>query len=677
MRRFPFLLTSVFFLAVAGMLRESAGENADRSSTRVLNGALDLHGYDLLRSGSITLSGTWEVFWDTVAPPQCLASLTSVRKPEYIRVPHRWRQIKNKRNISSATYRLKIRSVPVTPLALRLSFWPCSYKLWINGKLAQEEGEIRPGRSRHDLAWRSAIVPLEASGSEIEIVLSLGGSIFSQFSGFSPPMLLGTESRLQSILGLNLGIKAVIGSCFLLFSIIGLLFFLLGGKRQLGYVYLGLFDLTLVVPFMILRGNDIAFLFPAIPLGFYVPLIVNDPVTFVFLFLFFRSFFPEETPKLVVTLSLCILASYIIVASVINGFIFSDLFYISDLIVFLAYILVAALIMISAVLKKRRNSLLIFSGVILFLIISLVAQYAMAYASDQPALYYLVYLGYAILIASQLFTIARDFSHAQRESTLHRERLNHAEKLATLGTVVAGVAHEVNNPNNAILLDAQTQRKALGELFPVLDELSESRGDLRICGLEYSQLKEELTKASERLVRNSQRISRIVSDLKALSKKEVDMHEKIDINAVISSAGQVIDHFIRKSTKNYHVDLTANIPPIKGNIQYLEQVIINLIKNACQSLAEMEKGVFVSTRYDPHTKQVIIEIRDQGRGIDSKTLQNLFVPFYSTKGREGTGLGLSICSNIIKSHGGRMEVTSQLDVGTDIRVFLPSSLPSS
>jgi signal transduction histidine kinase len=672
-------LRPIAILFILSILALTHGATGAGKGPQAFDGRIDFRNWDFGRDGPAPLSGEWEFYWDTAASPCELPSLAAEGKAAFVRVPHRWRLTAlgnrplNPQGI--ATYRLRVFcNPPNSPLSLKLSFWPCSYKLWINGKLASEEGDIGRGPKKNTCVWRSRLVPMETAAPGSEIVLAMGGSLFSQFSGFSPAITIGPSEQLRKNWGIDIGIKAILAAWFIFFLIIGLLFFLLGGKRQLGYVYLGLFDLTIIVPFLILKGNDIAFLFPKIPLTFYIPLVVNDWNSFIFLFLFLRSFFPNETPKIVLTGVLAFFGIFALLVIFVPGFLFSDLFYISDLVLFLSYDLILAGIMIFAVARKRNNSVLVLSGVVIFMLIALIAQYTVAYAPDPPTLFYLIYLGLFMLIGAQLLTIARDFSRSQREATLRREQLGHAEKLATLGTVVASVAHEVNNPNNSILLDAQTQRKALEALLPRLDETAKEEGDFEVCGCGWGEFKGELVKASERVIRNSQRISRIVSDLRALSKKDVDMKETVDINAVVSSAVQVIDYVIRKSTRNFRIDYGTGIPPLKGNHHYLEQVVINLVKNACQSLQDMEKGVFIATSYEQSSRQALFLVRDEGRGIRTETLQTIFVPFYSTRGKEGTGLGLSICNSIVKAHGGRLEVTSEVGKGTSVKVYLPVSV---
>ncbi|MBF0646379.1 sensor histidine kinase, partial [Desulfuromonas acetoxidans] len=115
-----------------------------------------------------------------------------------------------------------------------------------------------------------------------------------------------------------------------------------------------------------------------------------------------------------------------------------------------------------------------------------------------------------------------------------------------------------------------------------------------------------------------------------------------------------------------------NLPPFIGSVQRIEQVIVNLIMNACQSLPDMDASIMLQTRYDAKNNQIELEIIDQGCGISEENIAKVTNPFFTTK-REtgGTGLGLSISSRIIEEHGGRLSIESVVDSGTEITISLP------
>jgi polar amino acid transport system substrate-binding protein len=141
---------------------------------------------------------------------------------------------------------------------------------------------------------------------------------------------------------------------------------------------------------------------------------------------------------------------------------------------------------------------------------------------------------------------------------------------------------------------------------------------------------------------------------------------------VVRSSINLLSSHIKKSTKRLETRYTEGLPVIKGNPQRLEQVIINLVQNSCDALPDNNKGIFVSTRFDEGTRSIVVEVRDEGMGIDPDRLPHIMEPFNTTKRhRGGVGLGLSVSSGIVKDHGGSLHFTSIPNRGTTATVTLP------
>ena len=151
-----------------------------------------------------------------------------------------------------------------------------------------------------------------------------------------------------------------------------------------------------------------------------------------------------------------------------------------------------------------------------------------------------------------------------------------------------------------------------------------------------------------------------------------DMTQSVDINAVLISAISLLSNVIMKSTNHFSVEYGKNLPVLRGNFQRFEQVIINLVQNACQSLPDERKGIFASTSYDEKRRSIVVKVEDQGTGIPSENLSHITEPFYTTKSDSGgLGLGLSISSRIVKEHGGTLTFTSEPGKGTKAEIVLP------
>ena len=253
------------------------------------------------------------------------------------------------------------------------------------------------------------------------------------------------------------------------------------------------------------------------------------------------------------------------------------------------------------------------------------------------------------------------------------QELMQADKMISLGVLVSGVAHEINNPNNFIMLNTPLLMAAWESIVPVLEKHYEGNGDFNTGGLPYSEMRHEVPRLFKGMEEGSNRIKRIVQDLKDYARPDIgEMNQSVDVNAVIKHTSALLHNLIKRSTNNFSIKCKEDLPLIKGNSQKLEQVVINLIQNACQALPDGEKGIFVKSSYDDETGDIVIEVRDEGTGIPDESLSHIMDPFFTTRRSDGgTGLGLSVSANIVKDHGGRIEVESQRKKGTTFRVILP------
>ncbi|MCK4762998.1 MAG: GHKL domain-containing protein [Candidatus Aminicenantes bacterium] len=252
-------------------------------------------------------------------------------------------------------------------------------------------------------------------------------------------------------------------------------------------------------------------------------------------------------------------------------------------------------------------------------------------------------------------------------------QLIQAEKMVSVGTLVSGVAHELNNPAGTIMLNAEFFSKAWKDIVPILDRVNTSKGDYEIAGLPFNESKEEINQLIPDLLNNAHRIKNIIEELKEFSRKEDSpVKQPMEINKVIQASINLTNNMIKKATKNFSWESEEILPEISGSFQRLEQVFINLIQNACQSLSDNTHGIYISTGYDNEKNEIIVKIKDEGEGIEEKDLKKITDPFFTTKrSNGGTGLGLSISFQIIKDHGGSINFESKKGKGTTVSVRLP------
>ena len=272
--------------------------------------------------------------------------------------------------------------------------------------------------------------------------------------------------------------------------------------------------------------------------------------------------------------------------------------------------------------------------------------------------------------------IARDVTDRRRieeQDKIHQQQLMQAGKMVALGTLVSSVAHEINNPNNFIMLNTPLLSEAWKSAMPILDEYYERNGDFVIGGMKYTELCDNIPILFSGISDGAKRIKQIVEDLKDFIRRDAsDIKQFVDMNAVIKSALSLLSNTIMKSTGYFSVTYGKDLPVLKGNFQRFEQVIINLVQNACQALPDNRKGIFVSSSYDEKRRSILVSVEDEGTGIPSERLAHITDPFYTTKSDSGgLGLGLSISSRIVKEHGGTLTFTSEPGKGTRAEIVLP------
>ncbi|MDT8419207.1 MAG: transporter substrate-binding domain-containing protein [Desulfuromonadales bacterium] len=262
---------------------------------------------------------------------------------------------------------------------------------------------------------------------------------------------------------------------------------------------------------------------------------------------------------------------------------------------------------------------------------------------------------------------------AVEELQIRQKQLLHADKMTSLGILVSGVAHEINNPNGLIQLNLPQLKKAYQDAEPILDAHLETHGDFKLGWLNYSRMREEIPHLLQEMLDGSTRIKQIVEDLKDFARRnDAGLDDAVDLNGVVRAALRLVKTTIDKSTNSFRVDYALALPRFKGNGHRIEQVVVNLVLNACQALTATDQQIALRTWHEKGDGQVVLEVSDQGRGIDGEALEHVTDPFFTTKRESGgTGLGLSISEGIVKDHGGRLEFESAAGEGMRVRLYLP------
>jgi len=245
--------------------------------------------------------------------------------------------------------------------------------------------------------------------------------------------------------------------------------------------------------------------------------------------------------------------------------------------------------------------------------------------------------------------------------------------MATLGIMVSGVAHEINNPNNYILLNGKIISRMWNDVLPLLKDYYERNGEFNLAGMPYTRAHKKIGKLIEGIPEGAQRIQQIVQTFKDFARQDTgELNQEVDINKVLESSIVILNNLIKKSTDHFKVEYGKNIPLFIGNSQQIEQVIINLITNSCQALPGKKHAINVITFCEKESGKITLKVEDKGIGIPKQDLKFIFDPFFTSKRDSGgTGLGLSIAYKIVQNHGGQLMVKSSQGEGTNIAVELP------
>ncbi|MCU0276191.1 MAG: ATP-binding protein [Acidobacteria bacterium] len=251
-------------------------------------------------------------------------------------------------------------------------------------------------------------------------------------------------------------------------------------------------------------------------------------------------------------------------------------------------------------------------------------------------------------------------------------QLMQTDKLASLGQLVSGIAHEINNPNTFIRGNVSIIQEAMKDILPLLDACARDGKVPQIARLNYDVFRSNVLILLEDMAQGANRIKAIVDGLRKFAKRDDGMlSEEVDLNEIIQSCLRLVANQIGRKAK-VKLELDGTIPKVKGNFQRLEQVVVNILINASQAIDKKVGAITVRTAFLEKENENLLRISDDGRGIEEKTLKQIFDPFFTTKRNQGgTGLGLSIAYGIIKEHKGRIEVESQVGCGTTFAIHIP------
>jgi signal transduction histidine kinase len=588
MSRFFFAHLAVFAAIVVSLW--SCSNQTISEKPRAEKGALNLSNWPFDTRGALALDGEWGFYWGRLIPPADLLE-SRTPAPVFRIVPGLWNRPRGKSPrlpaFGCATYTLRIAGLaPTTPLALSIPEMRTAYRMWLDTIEVASNGAVACDQSHAVPQYLPQTITVFPQHKDALLVVQVAN--FHGLAGGIPRSIVaGTQHQM-----IHRALDQRTFNVFIIGALLVIALYYSGlyamGKKENGLLYLGVLGAVLMVKSLVVGDRLLVQFFPSFPWD----LLQKIEIIPVYLGVAFYSnliyaLYPKETGRRMFQL---IFGTSLVMAVLLAALPTSAMFAVHSVGQYLrtAAALYGTYSLVIAMLRKRDGAVAFALG-FLFQLTAIIHD-----TLNEKDIFQSIYLSHAGLIIFSLFAgsvINRRFIQSERKARERQDELAHIEKLAAMGTVVAGVAHEINNPNNTLQLDAQTQQKALTRLFHVLDERLDGRDEIGVGGYGYHDLKADMLSASSRMIRNSQRITHIVSNLRALGKKEVPMDENVDLTTTVLSALEVVDHVVKRSTRALTLELTQGIPFVKGNSQHIEQVIINLVRNACQSLPDMDRKV--------------------------------------------------------------------------------------
>lgn len=278
----------------------------------------------------------------------------------------------------------------------------------------------------------------------------------------------------------------------------------------------------------------------------------------------------------------------------------------------------------------------------------------------------------------ELYSSFYDLQQAHHDLKQQQNQLVSSERMASLGVMAAGIAHEINNPIGFVSSNLNTIKEAFNDIQDFIEVL-EQQLDVNPNDAVVQKIREALDKfdiaylledfgeLSKETLEGLDRVKQIIADLKSFAREDSGDMQELDVNDCLRGALNILNNQLK-----YHaiVDVSyGELPAIKGFYGKLSQVFINLIANANQAV-EDQGSIKIETCCKDNS--LYISVEDDGPGISSDHIDQLFTPFFTTKPvGEGTGLGLSISQGVVEEHGGTIEVSSTPGEGACFTVVLP------
>lgn len=672
------------------------------SSPSLQKGSIDLTAWDFSEQGRLDLNGQWAMYWRQFVAPQILTSEQITSAELYMDLPHKW----NSNTIDGkqlpghgfATYAASVKVPPNKGhYGLKLQAVATSYQLWVNGQLITEVGAVADTAEQASPRFFPQVLELPEANGEYQIVFHVANFV-QRNGGIFYSVEFGTLDALRDERIRNISFDVFLFGSLLITALYHLaLFFLRPSEKSV--LYFGLLCLGIAARGMLTGEQYVMHVFPGTDFFLLNKVAYISHYVCIPLFvLYMTSVFPLDFSSRLCRLSVWLGGGFSIVAIVFELNVYSQLnVYYQVITLITCFYVVYCMAKVAK--NRRRHALVAILGL---LVLILSTGNDLLNSNEFILTGHYVPFGVFVFVFSQSFMLSVRFSGAlamvenlsttlqekvedrtaQLQSTLqsleskHQELQNaqgqlvQAEKMVSIGTLVSGVAHEVNNPINFVSLSAHNLRSDIDKHKHFLQDLLEDEPQiLQIINGHFGGFEEKLREIDD----GSERVKTIVTDLRALSRTDEGTKISIRPTIGIDSTLRLIRTKFKNDVKfvsNFVADLELECWPTK-----LNQVFMNILVNGCQAIVQDQTKDGPGRIEITTTTQMnwfIIRFVDNGCGMDEQTRLQMFDPFFSTKTvGDGTGMGMAISYGIIEQHGGSIEVESTPRVGTIISIRLP------
>ncbi|MGI6544107.1 MAG: ATP-binding protein [Limnochordia bacterium] len=641
---------SKLVLTLLLMLLGCCGQAQAGAAQRAILGRLDLSDWNLNERKTVSLVGDWEFYWGQLLTPADFTQTSQPALARYVSVPGSW--IKYRLNGDPlpsdgfATYRLVIDAFPDQPLSLKLPFMSSAYKLWVNGRLLAENGQVGVSRSGETAQAKPLVVDIPPGSAPLELVVQI--SNFHHYrGGMRYPILIGEKEWIHKLEKMELGLIAFLVGCLVFIAFYHMLFFAMQRNDRTSY-YFGIFSFFVLVRLFFVGPILLIRIFPdynweiALKIE-YVTTALLAPIFASFMY----SLYPKEMVDWVVRALSYVAYLYIAIICVTPGRTFTMLMPMFQYLmaIGLAY---GVYVLIRAVRNRREGSVILLC---------------------------------AFLFCT--FTIFNDL-------LLYRERLFTFD-LSPWGVVALMVAigHRlaVRSAKNYQEIEALSER--LIELDRAKDDfMLRTSHELRtplagIIGIGQTMLADKDTSLTREqrmnlqlIVQSGQRLTRLVNnilDFERLRHGDITLKwEEVDLRQLVGVVFSLSQPLVGSKSIVLQNEVPENLPFVWADADRLEQILINLVANAVHYTHEGSVTVLAEDLEDVTRISVI----DTGIGVAKDQLPYVFDPFQPIKGDSGiqisgTGLCLSIVRTLVDCHGGQLSFESEQGLGTMVSFTIP------